>query len=45
MTSVYIIEEDRNPLCCEAKVMRTSIMNKLKIVTKVGYMGNLALVL
>lgn len=33
MTSVHIIEEDRNPLCCEAKVTRTSLMNKLKIVT------------
>ena len=34
VTSVHIIEEDRNPLCFEAKVMRTSLMNKLKDETQ-----------
>jgi hypothetical protein len=43
MTSVHIIEEDRNPLCCEAKVTRTSLMNKLKNVTQ--SLGTVALAL
>lgn len=37
---MHIIEEDRNPLCREAKVTRTSLMNKLKILHNVG-IGNI----